>query len=362
MKIALVHYWLVGMRGGEKVLEELCKLFPNADIYTHVAIPEKLSDTLNAHRITETFIGNLPGARKHYQKYLPLMPHALEALDLSEYDLVISSESGPAKGVITRPDAVHICYVHSPMRYIWDQYHVYRKQSGFITRAIMPILAHKLRIWDVTSARRIDKLVANSKFVAKRTRKFWGRDADVIYPPVNTSEFRPKEYQEPQDFYLYAGELASYKRADLAIKAFKGSKRKLVVIGEGSERAKLEEMAGENITFLGKVPFDELKRHYAQCKALIFPGVEDFGIIPVEVMASGRPVIAYAGGGALETVVDGETGVLFDEPSSKCLTEAMEKLEATYKKFDQKKIIEHAEQFSNCRFQKEIMEMISRSV
>lgn len=189
MKVAIVHYWLVGMRGGEKVIEEFCKLYPDADIFTHAAIPENLSDTIRRHKITETFIARLPGGRKHYQKYLPLMPHALEALDLTGYDLVISSESGPAKGIITHPDALHICYCHSPMRYIWDQYHIYRAEAGRLTRLMMPWLAHKLRIWDMASAARVDHFVANSGFIARRIAKSWRRKAAVIYPPVDVSAF-----------------------------------------------------------------------------------------------------------------------------------------------------------------------------
>lgn len=353
-----MHYWLVGMRGGEKVIEEFCRLYPQADIFTHVAIPENLSDTIKKHRIIETGIARLPGAKKHYQKYLPLMPQALEALDLSGYDLVISSESGPAKGVITGPDTVHVCYCHSPMRYIWDQYHIYRNQAGWLTRSAMPYLAHKLRIWDTVSASRPDHIVANSAFVAKRVAKFWGREADVIHPPVDLEAFKLAQ-TPPEDFYLTAGELVTYKRADLVINAFNRSGRKLVMIGDGPERERLQASAGPNIQFLGRVSFDVLRDHYARCRALIFPGVEDFGIVPLEVMASGRPVIAYGQGGALETVREGQTGLFFQEDSPAAINTAIDKLEAEYEKFNAATIRAHAEGFSAVRFRDTFSEFVT---
>lgn len=347
MKVAIVHYWLVGMRGGEKVLEEFSRLYPDADIYTHVAVPENLSDRLRGHRITETFIAKLPWGRKLYQKYMPLMPLALETLDLTGYDLVISSESGPAKGIIADPDALHICYCHSPMRYLWDQYHVYRDQAGRVTRWLMPLISSPLRLWDVTSAARVDKFVANSAFVARRIEKYWRREADVIFPPVDVSAFSAAAPGDVGDHYLYAGELVSYKRPDLVVEAFNKSGKKLVVVGEGSARKALEEIAGPNITFLGRVPFDELKRQYATCRALVFPGVEDFGIIPLEVMASGRPVVAFAKGGAMQTVVDGETGVLFHDQTVAGLQDAIERLETALPQMSVDRFRSHAEGFSS---------------
>ncbi|AUC56763.1 glycosyl transferase (plasmid) [Sagittula sp. P11] len=350
MKVAIVHYWLVGMRGGEKVLEEFCKLYPQADIYTHAAIPENLSDTIRRHRITETFIARLPGGRKHYQKYLPLMPRAL---DLTGYDLVISSESGPAKGVITHPDALHVCYCHSPMRYIWDQYHIYRAEAGRLTRLMMPWLAHRLRIWDTASAARVDHFVANSGFIARRIAKSWRREAAVIYPPVDVSAFSGPDLAEPEDFYLYAGELASYKRPDLVVDAFTRSGKPLVVIGEGSERRALEARAGSNVRFLGRVSFEDLKDHYRRCRALVFPGVEDFGIIPLEVMASGRPVLAFAEGGAMETVIEGRTGMFFHEPTVEAVLEGVEALERVLPGFDPQALRDHAAGFTAERFRAE---------
>ena len=361
MKVAIVHYWLVGMRGGEKVLEALCELYPDADIYTHVAVPENLTDRIRKHKIVETWIARLPLARKFYQKYLPLMPLALESLDLSEYDLVISSEAGPAKGVITSPDSLHICYCHSPMRYIWDQYPVYREQAGFLTRLVMPLLFHYLRIWDVASAARVDDFIANSHFIKRRIAKVYARDASVIYPPIDISDFGGED-AEISDFYLYAGELVSYKRPDLVIEAFNKSGKKLVVIGGGSEKRKLEKSSKNNITFLGRVEFDVLKLHYSTCKALIFPGVEDFGIIPLEVMASGRPVIAYAKGGALETVIDGVTGVLFESQNVASLEEAISRFESDAKKFEKTVLERHAQKYSKSIFKETFGRFISDAV
>lgn len=333
------------MRGGEKVLEQISQLYPDADIYTHVADRSALSDRLNSHNIFETFISRLPGARRHYQKYLPLMPRALEALDLQEYDLVISSEAGPAKGVITRPDSVHVCYCHSPMRYIWDQYHVYRASAGRVSRLMMSLLAPRLRVWDTASAARIDAVMGNSRFIVRRINKCWGRSATMVYPPVDIEAFLTPDPVEPGDFYLYAGELASYKRVDLVVDAFHASGRRLVIIGEGAEKARLEAKSGNNISFLGRVPFEVLKDHYARCRGLVFPGIEDFGIVPLEASASGRPVLAYAGGGALETVVDGLTGTFFYEPTAASLNEGLARLEAMMDDFDSEKMREHANGF-----------------
>ncbi|MFC4731335.1 glycosyltransferase [Salipiger abyssi] len=329
-RVAIIHYWLVGMRGGEKVVEALCRMFPEADIFTHVADPARLSATLTRHNIVETRIGRLPMARKMYQKYLPLMPRALEELDLTGYDLVISSESGPAKGVIAPPDAPHLCYCHSPMRYLWDQYHVYRNGAGALTRLMMPMMAHSLRQWDVTSAARVDGFAANSHFVASRIRKYWRRDAEVVAPPVAVEDFAPAPPQELGDFYLWAGELAPYKRPDMAVEAFRRLNLPLVVIGGPQETVdKLKGNAGSRTRFLGKAPFPVLKEHLARCKALIFPGEEDFGIVPVEAMASGRPVIAYGRGGILDSVVEGETGLFFQEQSVEALVDAVERFEAS---------------------------------
>jgi len=329
MKVAIVHFWLVGMRGGEKVLESLCRMFPDADIYTHIAIPENLSDTIRRHKITETFIARLPFARKWYPRYLPLMPLALESLDLTAYDLIISNEAGPAKGIVPGPGAIHLNYCCSPMRYIWDQYHIYRDRAGWFTRLLMPFFAHYLRIWDAVAAMRVDHFMADSQHVANRIKRYYRRDADVVYPPVAVEDFVPAQKSELGDYYLWCGELVRYKRPDVAIEAFNANGLPLIVIGDGEERERLEKIAKPNITFLGKAPFSTLKHHMARCKALVFPGEEDFGIVPLEVQASGRPVIALARGGALETVIDGKTGLFFDNPTPLQLNDAIARFEAS---------------------------------
>lgn len=350
MKTALIHYWLVGMRGGEKVLEALCRLFPEADIFTHVYCPEAVSETIRKHPVKTTFINKLPGARKHYQHYLPLMPMALEQLDLRGYDLVISSESGPAKGVLTSAETRHICYCHTPMRYVWDMYHDYIKEQGVLTRAAMRYLTPRLRQWDVLSANRVDHFVANSATVAARIHKHYRRDATVIYPPVDVAAFTPEDgvFTRPGKNapYLCLGQLVGYKRADLAVKACTNTKRPLVVIGDGPLRKKLEANAGPTVQFLGWRGTHDLKQHIHACKALLFPGEEDFGIVPVEVQAAGRPVIAYRKGGALETVREGVSGLFFAEQTVASLTEALDMFEQRADAFDPVVINEHAQTFA----------------
>jgi len=357
MKVALVHYWLVGMRGGEKVLEALCDLFPHADIFTHVYDPDAISDTITKHTIRTTFIQRLPFSKRLYKKYLPLMPLALEQLDLTGYDLVISSESGPAKGVITHPSAKHICYCHTPMRYLWDMYHRYRKEAGHVTSLLMPFFSHYLRLWDQTSASRVEHFIANSSHVAARIKKYYRREAQVIHPPVNTDDFY--QVNETGEYYLFVGQLVGYKRAELAIQAFNVLKKPLVVIGEGEQYKKLQAMAGSNITLMGQQPFSVLQDYYARCKALIFPGEEDFGIIPVEAMASGRPVIAYKKGGALETVVDGKTGIFFDEQSVDALIDAVIRFEKIKHEFCPETIVSYAKKFDAKIFKKNILDFIN---
>jgi glycosyltransferase involved in cell wall biosynthesis len=316
------------MRGGEKVLEALCRIYPDADIYTHVYDPSSVSAIIRAHTVKTTFINALPYATRLYKKYLPLMPMALEQLDLSQYDLVISSESGPAKGVIPSSPALHICYCHSPMRYIWNMYNRYYDGSGRMTRLMMPPLAHYLRNWDVGTSARVDDFIANSSTVAQRIKSYYRRDSQIIYPPVDTHAFRPVPRDEVEDYYLMVGELVSYKRPDLAVEAFNQMKAKLIVIGGGEMLNHIRKIAGPTVSILGPQPFDVLKHHYARCKALVFPGEEDFGIVPVEAMASGRPVIAYGRGGATETVVAGKTGVFFTTQSSEAMIDAVHRMES----------------------------------
>jgi len=348
MKVAIIHYWLVGMRGGEKVIEALCEMYPQADIFTHVYVPEMVSDRIRQHRIIPTFINSLPRAAKMYKTYLPLMPLALEQLDLRGYDLIISSESGPAKGIIPPPDALHVCYCHTPMRYIWNMYHDYRNGAGRLTRLMMPPLSHYLRMWDVTSAARVDSFVANSATVAKRIRRYYGSDSVVIHPPVDTDSFSIADPTALKDYYLMAGELVSYKRPDLAVRAFNKMKLNLVVIGGGEMLDEVRSLAGPTVTVLGTQPFDVLKQHYAQCRALIFPGEEDFGMVPVEAMASGRPVVAFGRGGATETVAPGMSGIFFADQTVDAISSAVRRLDSM--EIAPQKIATHARQFGRDQF------------
>ncbi len=364
MKVAIIHFWLVGMRGGEKVLEALCRLFPQADIYTHVYAPESVSPLIRKHTVRTTFINSLPLARRWYQKYLPLMPLALEQLDLTGYDLVISSESGPAKGVLTDALTPHICYCHTPMRYLWDFYPQYLKSCGMISRLLFRLAAHPLRIWDVASANRVDHFVANSAHVAKRIAKHYRRESEVIHPPVDVTAFAPENgaFTQPgKDApYLCYGHLVSYKRADLAVRAFSRSGRKLIVAGDGEERAALERVAGPSVRFAGRQSQQESVRLLRECRALIFPGEEDFGIVPVEAQAAGRPVIAYGRGGALETLREGETGLFFREQSVDALNDAVERFERMEDAFDPAKLAAHAATFAPEHFERAFMAVVDR--
>jgi glycosyltransferase involved in cell wall biosynthesis len=348
VKVAIVHYWLVNMRGGERVVEALCELYPEADLYAHVVKPEALSDTLRRRRIRTTFVGRLPGATRHYKKYLPLMPMALEQLDLRGYDLVISSECGPAKGVVTTADTLHVCYCHSPMRYVWDMYWDYLHEVPRPLRPAVRMLLHYLRRWDLASSFRVDHFFANSRYVAGRIRKHYRREAEVIHPPVDTGAFARSE--DTGDFYLLLGQLVRYKRADLAVQAFNHMGKPLVVVGAGEQMKELRRLAGPNVRLLGSQPLQAIRDYYARCRALIFPGEEDFGIVPVEAMASGRPVIAYGRGGALETVVEGRTGLFFHEQTVEALKGAVERFEAAEDSFDARAIVRHAQAFDRTVF------------
>ena len=360
MRVAIVHYWLVGMRGGEKVLEAVCELYPSADIFTHVVAPESISPTIANHRIVTSFIARLPRAKSWYKKYLPLMPLALEQFDLRGYDLIISSESGPAKGIIPPAHAVHVCYCHSPMRYIWNMYHDYRSASGLLTRAAMTLFAHYLRNWDHGSSARVDFFVANSHNVSSRIRKYFRRESDVVFPPVDVHAFEQVTASDVGDYYLMVGELVAYKRADLVVDTFNASGKRLIVIGGGEMLDTLKRRARPNVTIMGPQAFAVLRHHYARCLALIFPGEEDFGIVPVEAMASGRPVIAFGRGGATETVVDGVTGVLFSEQTTEALGNAIARCETI--NFSAADIVRHAAGFSKERFKHQMRRSVERAL
>lgn len=355
MRVALVHYWLVGMRGGEKVLEVLCELFPQADIFTLVADRSAISEIIARHRIQTSFLQRI-GGRRHYRKMLPLMPLALESFDLSAYDLVISSESGPAKGIIPRPDALHVCYCHSPMRYVWDLAPEYQREAGWLAGAALRLAGPRLRQWDVTTAARVDHFIANSGFVARRIEKYYRREATVIHPPVSLDRFA---VGVPGDTYLCAGQITPYKRIELAVEAFTRMGKPLAIVGDGASD-RLRAMAGPTVRFLGPLGDAALAEQLARCRALVFPGVEDFGIVPLEVMASGRPVIACARGGALDTVVPGKTGILFEEQTVEGLIRAVTRFEAVETHFDPHRIRAHAERFGRPRFVAELQSFFCR--
>lgn len=347
-RVAIVHYWLVGMRGGERVLERIIQLYPNADLFTHVHAPEAMSATIRACRVHTSFIDRLPGARRHYQKFLPLMPLALEQLDLGRYDLVISSESGPAKGVIARPDARHVCYVHSPMRYLWDHYHEYRAPAGRLARWMMPGLFHYLRGWDTASAARVDRFLANSSFIRRRINRAWGRDADVVHPPVQTDLFTP--VPAPGSHYLWVGQMIAYKRPDLVLEAFNRMRLPLLMVGDGELFAQMRRRAGPTVTVVRRLDFAALRAAYAECRALVFCAEEDFGIVPVEANASGRPVLAYGRGGVRDSIVPEETGLFFPEQSVDAIISGVEALEQWLPHFDPAAAIANAGRFAPERF------------
>ena len=301
-------------------------------------------------------MAKLPRAAAWYKAYLPLMPLALEQFDLRDYDLIISSKSGPAKGIVAPPHAVHICYCHSPMRYVWNMYHEYRRSGGRVARLSMPLLMHYLRMWDLSSANRVDTFIANSHNVAARIRRYYQRDAHVVYPPVNVDAFGPVSDGPPEDFYLMVGELVRYKRPDLAVETFNSSGKRLVIIGGGEMLGELRRNARPNVEILGSQPFEAIRSHYRRCRALIFPGEEDFGIVPVEAMAAGRPVIAFGRGGVTETVIDEVTGVLFDKQISTDLVCAIAQFEAT--DFEPRAIAAHARAFDRSRFKSQMQALV----
>ena len=353
-KLALVHYWLTGMRGGEKVVQSICKLFPEIDIFTLVYNKAKISESINQHKIYTSFIQKLPFARRAYQTYLPFMPVAIEQFNLSDYDIVISSESGIAKGVLTKPETCHFCYCHTPMRYLWNMYFDYLENENirFIKRGIIEIFFNYLRVWDLATSFRVDYFICNSQNVRKRILKYYNRDSEVIYPPVDVDNM--KFETRKQDYYLMVGQLVSYKRVDLAIKAFNVLGKELIIIGEGSEYKKLKKIAKNNIRFLGWQSTDNLKKYYAMAKALIFPGEEDFGIIPVEAQASGTPVIGYGKGGLLETVIKGKTGMFFNRQDHKDIIDTVENFESVSSKFDPYEIRNNSMRFSKKSFENKL--------
>lgn len=355
MKVALVQDWLVKFGGAEWTLLNWHKIFPDAPLYTLVYDGKKMGQAFSDFDIKTTYIQKIPGAVKHYQTFLPLMPGAWERLDLTEYDLVISSCSSCCKGIITRPDALHICYCHTPTRYFWDMFYEYKSQSNSIKAFFMTPFIHKLRMWDRLAADRVDYFIANSKFTQQRIKKYYRRDSDVIYSVggnfVDDTLF---ENTRNEDFYLTTGRLIGYKRFDLAIEACNKLGKRLIVVGTGVEMNNLKKIAGTTIEFKGYCSDKDILNYYARAKAFLFPGLEDFGFTPVEAQAGGTPVIAYGSGGALETVVDGETGIFFYEQTVDALVGAMEQFEKDGVIKNRNEIREYANGFSAENYRKEM--------
>jgi glycosyltransferase involved in cell wall biosynthesis len=355
LRIALVHDWLTGMRGGEKVLEVLCELYPQATLFTLLHNRGNVSETVERMKIRTSFIDRLPLKATKYRNYLPLFPRAIESFDFSEFDLILSTSHAVAKGARPSPGALHICYCHTPMRYVWELYHEYfgPGRAGLMTRAAMSIVAPRLRAWDVRSSDRVNFFVANSRNVADRIRQYYRKPADVIHPPVNIDQFAVSEKDD--GYFLIVSALVPYKRVDLAIEAFNQLGDRLVIVGTGPESKRLQSIARKNIEFLGWQNDLELSKLYAGCRALIFPGIEDFGIVPLEAMACGKPVIAFAKGGALETVVGDArfpTGIFFHEQSVQALKDSLSKFSTS--SFDPFTIRAHAERFARPQFKERI--------
>ncbi|MGC8659285.1 MAG: glycosyltransferase [Desulfomonilaceae bacterium] len=357
---ALVHHWFLAMSGGERVCEAICEVLDTPDLYSIVADPKSLGPVLGKSSLKTSFIQHLPNAKRFYRYYAPLFPLAVESFDLTSYDLVISSDSSVVKGIKTLPETCHICMCYSPMRYAWNAFHDYTRDFGIVKRGLSSIIMSYLALYDFAASARVDYFVAPSQTSRNRIRKYYRRDAAVIYPPCDTNRFKPSSHID--DYYLFVGRLVSYKMADLAVKTFNRNKKRLLIVGDGPEMQKLKSMASTNIKFLGWVSDTELSEIYAKCKALIFPGEEDFGIVPVEAQAAGRPVIAYAKGGALETVIPDETGVFFRERSVGGLLDAIAKFEKMLVRFDTEKIVANAGKFSRSRFLSSFEEFVRQCV
>jgi glycosyltransferase involved in cell wall biosynthesis len=361
-RVALVHHWFVSFAGGERVVDTIASMFPSADIFTLFLDEKKLSPALQGRKITSSLLDRIPGTRRFHRHCLPLYPLAVEMLDLSGYDLVITSDSGPMKGVVTDLDATHICYCHSPMRYLWDGYSAYRRDMSSISKVVFELSSHYVRNWDYLAAQRVDHFIANSGYVARRIHKYYRRQSTIIHPPIDTS--RSYLAGSHDDYYLAVGRLVPYKRTDVLIGACQKLGRKLVIVGDGPEMERLKKLAGKNVEFVGEVADEQLRDIYARCRALLFAADEDFGMVPLEAQSYGRPVIAYGKGGSLETVVgadgsaarqranNGEltTGIFFYEQSADSLANAILAFEPSEDLFIPEDIQSHARRFDTSVF------------
>ena len=358
MSVALVHDWLTGMRGGEHVLEALCDLYPDADIVTLLHRPGAVSAKIERHRIITSYIQRLPFASSHYRHYLPFFPSAIERLTFEGYDLVISSSHCVAKAVVAPPHARHLCYCHSPMRYAWDQFDAYfgpARKGHLASRWLYRPVMSRLARWDASTARRVHRFVANSAHVAGRIHRYYGRDATVVHPPVDTTFFHLADVV-PEDHFLVVSALVPYKRIDLAIAACARVGARLRIVGDGPDRSRLEAQAGRQVEFLGRLNDDGVRREYRRARAVLLPGEEDFGIVTVEAQACGRPVVALGRGGALETVIDGDSGLLYPDADVASLADALERVAST--RFDPERISRSAQRFSYDRHVQRMREVI----
>jgi glycosyltransferase involved in cell wall biosynthesis len=361
LRVALVHDWLTGMRGGEKVLLELARLFPEAPIFTLLHVKGSVAPELEARDIRTTFVQWLPDVDRRYRHYLPLFPAAAASMDLSGFDLVVSSSHCVAKGVAAPPGALHLCYCHTPMRYVWDRYDDYfgpGRVSG-LASLLIPVVAEGLRAWDIATAPRVHRFAANSRYVAARIARYYAREAEVVPPPVDTAFFTPGAVA-PSEYDLVVSALAPYKRLDLVLSAYRGSGRKLRIVGTGPEEAALREEAPPEVEFLGRVDDAQLRELYRGCRAVVMAGVEDFGIVPLEAMACGRPAVVFAEGGGPETVVPGKTGVLFHEATPESLRDALVSLDR--QRFDTLALRAQAEAHGPGEFARRMRSFVERAL
>lgn len=366
MKIAVVHDWLVNYAGSERALEQIIRLYPSADLFSLVDfLPEGERDFILDKTVRTSFIQKMPFAKKRYRSYLPLMPIAVEQFDLSGYDLIISSCHAVSKGVLTKSHQLHICYCYTPIRYAWDLYHQYLIESGLdagVKGFLAKLSLHYIRVWDYAAAGRVNCFVAISDFTAERIKRIYGRDAVVIYPPVDIDAFQVSQLKK-EDFYFTASRMVPYKKIDLIVEAFsKMPGKKLIVAGEGPDFGKIKSKAARNVEFLGYQTAELLRRYMQRAKAFVFAAEEDFGIIPVEAQACGTPVIAYGRGGALETVIENETGIFFREQNVESLMKAVNKFEKNQDSFSVAEIRKSAERFSRERFKSEFKAFVEEKV
>jgi len=368
MRIALVHDWLTGMRGGEKVLDAICRLYPQADLFTLIHCPGRCTPAIENRRISTSWLNRLPAVQRYYRCLLPLAPGAIESFNLREYDLIISSSHCVAKGIRRDARAVHICYCHSPMRYVWSQSEAYGRTMGLLGMALA-LFRDPLRRWDRRSSAGVDVFLANSRNVADRIGRAYNRPAEVVHPPVDVDFFTPAPVAR-ESFYLIVGAMAPYKRVDQAIETFRSLPgRELIIIGTGQMASRLRRQAGANVRFPGHQSDESIRDHYRRCRALLFPGEEDFGIVPVEAMACGCPVIAYRAGGASETVRDGDdghphgiTGVLYSPQTAEGLRKAIERFERMGPVFPADTLSQWACTFDLARFQRQFVEAVESAI